>query len=160
MKIGELAGPVGARHAAKRVGRGIGSGHGKTSTRGHKGQKARGSVRPGFEGGQTPLQRRMRKLRGISKTAYPQGIFRKEYAVINLGQLARFAAGETVTPERLVEAGVIDAVHSGLRVLGEGDLTKSLTVHAHHFSKSAQQKLEAAGGTATVLETRRGPARG
>ena len=152
MKIGELTGVPGAKHARKRVGRGIGSGHGKTSTRGSKGQKARGSVRPGFEGGQTPLHRRMRKLRGISKTGYPRGIFRKEYAIVNVGQLERFEAGETLTPARLVEVGVIDAVHSGLRVLGNGELTKSLTVEAHHFSQAARQKLEAAGGAARLIE--------
>lgn len=156
MHIGDLRPPSGAKRDRKRVGRGTGSGHGKTSTRGHKGQKARGSVRPGFEGGQTPLQRRMRKLRGLSKTAYPQGIFHKEYAEVNVGQLERFEAGETLTPARLVEAGVIAAVHHGLRVLGEGEITKALTVEAHHFSKSAQQKLEAAGGAARLIETKRG----
>ena len=151
MNIGDLASPPGSRKAAKRVGRGIGSGHGKTSTRGHKGQKARGSIRPGFEGGQTPLNRRMRKRRGISQTAYPQGIFRKEYAIINVGQLERFDAGEVLTPARLLELGMFETLKDGVRILGGGELTKSLTVEAHHFTKSAQQKLEAAGGTVRLI---------
>ena len=91
MRLEQLQPPAGAHKSAKRVGRGIGSGHGKTSCRGHKGQRARNSVRPGFEGGQTPIHRRMRKLKGISKNAMNIGIFRKTYAVVNVGQLEKFA---------------------------------------------------------------------
>jgi len=146
-----LASPLGARHRPKRKGCGIGSGHGKTAGRGHKGQKARGKVRPGFEGGQTPLQRRMRKLRGISKTAYPQGRFRKHYAAINLGQLERLEANSEVTPQLLLERGLIRKLGAGLRILGGGELTKPLRVKAHHFSASARRKLEALGGAAEVV---------
>lgn len=151
VRLEKLSGPAGSRQAPKRVGRGIGSGHGKTSTRGHKGQWARGSVRPGFEGGQTPLQRRLRKRKGISKTAMNIGIFRKEYAIVNVGQLDQFEPRTVVTPNLLVEARIIRDVHDGLRVLGNGELTKPLTVHAHHFSSSAAAKITAAGGSTEVL---------
>jgi large subunit ribosomal protein L15 len=151
MKIGELSPAAGSRHARKRVGCGIGSGHGKTCGRGMKGQKARGSVPPRFEGGQTPLHRRMRKLRGVSKSAMPRGMFRKEYAVINVGQLERFDAETPVTPEALVASGVIKSAKDGVRILGEGEITKPLRVLASHFSKSARAKLEAAGGTVEVV---------
>ena len=151
LHLGNLSSPAGTKHRPKRRGCGIGSGHGKTSTRGHKGQKARGTIRPGFEGGQTPLQRRMRKLRGISKTAYPQGRFRKEYAMVNLGQLDRLEASTEVTPDLLLERKIIRKLGAGLRVLGEGKLTKPLHVKAHHFSASAKQQLEALGGTAEVI---------
>ncbi len=151
MRLDSLAAPDGARTGKKRVGRGTGSGHGKTATRGHKGQWARGSVRPGFEGGQTPLQRRLRKRKGISKTAMNIGIFRKEYAIINVGQLDRFAAHTVVTPALLVQTGLVRALRDGLRVLGGGELTKPLTVSAHHFSASAAEKIAAAGGRTEVL---------
>ena len=118
LHLGNLSSPAGTKHRPKRKGCGIGSGHGKTSTRGHKGEKARGTVRPGFVGGQTPLQRRMRKLRGISKTAYPQGRFRKEYAMVNLGQLDRLEASTEVTPDLLLERKIIRKLGAGLRVLG------------------------------------------
>lgn len=151
VRLEQLTAPAGAKKAAKRVGRGIGSGHGKTSTRGHKGQWARGSVRPGFEGGQTPLQRRLRKRKGISKTAMNIGIFRKEYAIVNIGQLDQFEPQTVITPELLVQARVIREVHDGLRVLGNGELSKPLTVRAHHFSSSAAAKISAAGGSTEVL---------
>ncbi len=151
MKVHELSPAEGHRHASKRVGRGTGSGHGKTSTRGHKGQRARGSVRPGFEGGQTPMQRRMRKLKGISKTAMNIGIFRKEYAIINVGQLDRLEPETVVTPDLLLKMRIIRDLGEGLRVLGSGELTKPLTVHAHHFSASAAEKIAAAGGRVEVL---------
>jgi len=151
MKIGELSPQPGSRSRRKRVGFGIGSGHGKTAGRGMKGQKARGSVPPRFEGGQTPLHRRMRKLRGISKSAMPRGMFRKEYAIVNVGQLDRFDPDTQVTAEALVEAGVIKSVRDGVRILGEGEITKPLRVLASHFSKSARAKLEAAGGTVEVV---------
>jgi len=151
MELHNLSAPVGANSKPKRVGRGIGSGHGKTSCRGHKGQRARGSVRPGFEGGQTPIQRRLRKLKGISKTAMNIGIFRKDYAIINVGQLELLAPNTVVTPELLLQTRVIRELHQGLRVLGNGELTKPLTVHAHHFSSSAAAKIQAAGGSTEVI---------
>jgi len=148
MRIGELKPTPGAKRRPKRVGCGIGSGHGKTSCRGMKGQKARGSVPPRFEGGQTPLHRRLRKLRGVSKNAMPRGMFHKDYAIINVGQLERFEAATEVTPEVLIAAGVIKSARDGVRVLSEGEVTKPLRVLASHFSKSARAKLEAAGGEA------------
>ena len=151
IRLEKLSAPAGATTSAKRVGRGIGSGHGKTSTRGHKGQRARGSVRPGFEGGQTPLQRRLRKLKGISKTAMNIGIFRKEYAIVNVGQLEVFEPNTVVTPELLVQARIVRELRSGLRVLGNGELTRPLTVRAHHFSSSAAAKIDAAGGSTEVI---------
>jgi large subunit ribosomal protein L15 len=150
VRIGDLAPPEGARHKVKRRGRGIGSGHGKTSTRGHKGQKARTNVPPGFEGGQTPLQRRMRKKRGISKTAMPVGPFRTHYAEVNVGQLEPFEAGSVVDAQTLLERRVIRKLRDGVRVLGNGELSKALTVRASHFSASAAAKIEAAGGRAEV----------
>lgn len=151
MRLETLQASEGAHTRKKRVGRGTGSGHGKTSTRGHKGQWARGSVRPGFEGGQTPLQRRLRKLKGISKTAMNIGIFRKEFAIINVGQLDRLAANTVVTPDLLVQTGLVRELRDGLRVLGGGELTKPLIVSAHHFSASAVQKISAAGGRTEVI---------
>ncbi len=151
MRLEHLQAPAGAHKSAKRVGRGIGSGHGKTSCRGHKGQRARNTVRPGFEGGQTPIQRRMRKLKGISKNAMNIGIFRKAYAVVNVGQLDKFAPDTVVTPDLLLETRVIRELRDGVRVLGVGEVTKPLTVHAHHFSSAAADKIHAAGGNTEVL---------
>jgi len=151
MRIGQLSPAPGSTHKRKRVGCGIGSGHGKTCGRGMKGQKARGSVPPRFEGGQTPLHRRMRKLRGVSKSAMPRGMLRKEYAIINVGQLERFEPGTQITAERLKESGVVKSIKDGVRVLGEGELTKPLHILASHFSASARGKVEAAGGTAEVV---------
>jgi large subunit ribosomal protein L15 len=152
MHIGDLRPAPGAKKKRKRVGRGHGSGHGKTSTRGMKGQKARGSVRPGFEGGQTPLYRRLRKHRGVSQAARNTGIFRRSYAEVNVGRLEEcFDAGAAVTPELLLQQRVVRKLGDGLRILGGGDLTKALTVRAHHFSAAARAKIEAAGGTAEVI---------
>lgn len=145
MKLGELRPNPGAKHRAKRVGRGIGSGHGKQATRGAKGQYARNTVRRGFEGGQTPLHRRLPRRRGFNN------IFAKEYAIINLSQLARFDAGSEVTPELLLQSGVVSDLKDGLKVLGDGDLGKALTVRAHKFSKSAVEKISASGGAAEVI---------
>jgi len=126
----------------------MGSGHGKTSTRGMKGQKARGSVRPGFEGGQTPLYRRLRKQRGKGKSARNLGIFRQTYSEINVGRLNEcFDPGAEVTPELVKERRIVRNLRDGLRVLGEGEVTKALTVRAHHFRGAARSKLEAAGGS-------------
>lgn len=152
MHLGDLRPAQGAKKRRKRVGRGMGSGHGKTSTRGMKGQKARYSVRPGFEGGQTPLYRRLRKRRGIGKSARNLGIFRRNYAEVNVGRLEdRFDAGTVVTPELLRQQGMVRGAIDGLRVLGQGQLAKALTIRAHHFSASARAKIEAAGGTAEVI---------
>lgn len=152
MHIGDLAPAPGAKRRRRRVGRGMASGRGKTSGRGMKGQKARGQVRPGFEGGQTPLYRRLRKLRGSGKSARNLGVFRREWAEVNVGRLeARFAAGEVVTPELVRERRLVRKAGEGLRVLGAGELTKALVVRAHHFSAAARTKIEAAGGTVEVI---------
>jgi large subunit ribosomal protein L15 len=152
MHLDELKPPRGAKKRKKRLGRGMGSGLGKTSGRGMKGQKARTNVRPGFEGGQTPLYRRLRKQRGISQAARNIGIFRRDYAEVNVGRLEEiFDAGAEVTPEALLERRVIRKLNDGLRVLGDGVVSKALTVRAHHFTAAARAKIEAAGGTAEVI---------
>ncbi|MCL6634675.1 MAG: 50S ribosomal protein L15 [Peptococcaceae bacterium] len=146
MKLHELRPAPGARTRPTRKGQGIGSGLGKTAGRGHKGQKARsgGGVRPGFEGGQMPLQRRMPK-RGFHNK------FAREIVAVNVDQLNRFENGATVTPETLLAARVIKKVGDGVKILGNGTLEKSLTVQAHAFSKAAQEKIAAAGGRAEVI---------
>lgn len=146
MKLHELKPSEGSRHTRKRVGRGYGSGLGKTSGRGQKGQKSRsgGGVRPGFEGGQLPLIQRLPK-RGFTNPT------RKEYAVVNVKTLNRFSEGTEVTPELLLETRVIRKVNSGVKILGEGQLENKLTVKAHKFSASAKEAIEAAGGTAEVI---------
>lgn len=146
MKLHELQPAPGSRHTKKRVGRGIGSGMGKTSTRGHKGQWARsgGGVRVGFEGGQNPLYRRLPK-RGFTN------IHRKEYAIVNLEDLNRFAAGTEVTPETLLETGVVKNPKAGIKILGDGELKVGLTVKANKFSETAVQKIQAAGGKTEVI---------
>lgn len=141
----------GARKKKKRVGRGIGSGHGKTSTRGQKGQHARNTVRPGFEGGQTPLSRRLPKLRGKGKGAMPIGLTRKVYGIVNLDHLSTLPAGTVVTAELLRERGIVKGRHDGLRVLGNGDIKQALTVRALHVTTSAREKIEAAGGTVELI---------
>ena len=147
MKLHELEKNIGATHAKKRVGRGSGSGLGKTSGRGQKGQKARsgGSINPVFEGGQLPLYRRLPK-RGFSN--YP---FKNEYAVINLSDLNVFEDGTVVTPALLKERGIVKKQLSGIKVLGEGQLEKKLTVQAHKFSKSAIDKINESGSKAEVI---------
>lgn len=146
MKLHELKPAPGARKKPTRKGQGIGSGLGKTAGRGHKGQNARsgGGVRPCFEGGQMPLQRRLPK-RGFTN------IFRKEIIAINVDDLNRFENGTVVTPEALQEAGVIKKIADGVKILGNGELERSLTVKAHAFSKSAAEKIAAAGGTVEVI---------
>nr|6PPF_L Chain L, 50S ribosomal protein L15 [Bacillus subtilis]6PVK_L Chain L, 50S ribosomal protein L15 [Bacillus subtilis] len=145
MKLHELKPSEGSRKTRNRVGRGIGSGNGKTAGKGHKGQNARsgGGVRPGFEGGQMPLFQRLPK-RGFTN------INRKEYAVVNLDKLNGFAEGTEVTPELLLETGVISKLNAGVKILGNGKLEKKLTVKANKFSASAKEAVEAAGGTAEV----------
>lgn len=146
IQIGTLRPPAGAHKRPKRVGQGMGSGHGKTATRGSKGQRSRAGMRmrPGFEGGQMPLHRRLPK-RGFTN------IFKKRYAIVNLGDLAKLDPKEKVTPELLVKHGVIKRMHDGLRVLGGGELSAPLQIAAHHFSKSAEEKIAKAGGKAEVI---------
>jgi large subunit ribosomal protein L15 len=146
MKLHELRPTEGSRKERKRLGRGIGTGQGKTSGKGHKGQNARsgGGVRPGFEGGQTPLFQRLPK-RGFTN------IHRKEFTIVNLDTLNRFEEGTEVTPELLLETGVISKYTAGVKILGKGKLEKKLTVKAHKFSSSAQEAIEAAGGKTEVV---------
>lgn len=144
MKLNELKPAAGSRFKRLRKGRGLSSGHGFTSGRGTKGQKAHGKTRLGFEGGQMPLYRQMPK-RGFSN------INRKEYAVVNLTTLNRFDDGAEVTPAVLLENGVIKNVKSGVKILGNGKLTKKLTVKANKFSASAVKAIEAAGGKTEVM---------
>lgn len=146
MKLHTLKPAEGSRKARKRVGRGHGSGHGKTSGRGHKGQNARsgGGVRPGFEGGQNPIYRRLPK-RGFKNPN------RKVYAIVNLKTLDRFAEGTEVTPELLLEKGVVKNLKDGVKILGDGELSKRLTVKAHKFSQTAEEKITAVGGATEVI---------
>jgi large subunit ribosomal protein L15 len=147
--------PAQKRRARKRIGRGMGSGKGRYSGRGIKGQKARSGsnkMRAGFEGGQMPAYMRTGKLRGPhSKDAMPVGPFRTFTFALNVRDLERFDDGTEVTPESLAAAGLIKNTRTDVKILGEGDLTKKLTVKAHRFSASAVKKIEAAGGTATSL---------
>ena len=145
MKLHELGPAAGSTTAPKRLGRGVGSGLGKTSGKGHKGAKARsgGGKRPGFEGGQMPLYRRVPK-KGFTN------IFRTEYATVNVGQLEIFDNGATVTVETLKEAGLVKKTLAGVKILGNGDLTKKITVEAAKFSQVAKEKIEALGGKAEV----------
>lgn len=144
--IGTLRPPAGAHKRPKRVGQGMGSGHGKTATRGSKGQRSRAGMRmrPGFEGGQMPLHRRLPK-RGFTN------IFKKRYAIVNLGDLAKLDPKEKVTPDLLAKLGIVGRLHDGLRVLGGGELSAPLQIAAHHFSKSAEEKIAKAGGKAEVI---------
>jgi large subunit ribosomal protein L15 len=132
----------------KRIGRGPGSGTGKTAGRGEKGQKSRSgySRKVGFEGGQMPLHRR------VPKRGFTNAPFRKEFAEVNLGRLEVFEDGTIVTPEVLVKWGIVKRVRDGVKILGKGDLTKALTVHAHRFSARAKERIAGAGGKAEVLE--------
>lgn len=148
MKIEDLRPSDGSTKKRKRVGRGPGSGHGKTSTRGHKGQKARSGAKknPGFEGGQMPMQRRLPK-RGFKN--YP---FKLEFAIVNLRDIAKIETSDEITPDILVEKGLIKKVLDGVKVLGNGEVSRSVTVKAHAFSESAKKKIAAAGGKAEVIE--------
>lgn len=147
MKLNNITPTEGAFKERKRVGRGTGSGLGKTSGKGHKGQNARsgGGVRVGFEGGQLPLFRR------LSKRGFNNYNFRTNYAVINLSDLEKFADGTEVTPELLIENGIIKKQLDGIKVLGHGTLTKKLNVKANKFSTTAKEKIEAIGGTTEVI---------
>ncbi len=148
MKLHELQPAEGSKQSPKRVGRGIGSGLGKTSGKGHKGQKARsgGGKGPYFEGGQTPLQRRMPK-RGFSNAR-----FKVEYTEVNVGLLDRFSADEVITPEFLIEQGLVKQVkNGGIKILGNGEVTKAFKVQTNAISQAAQAKIEAAGGSVEVI---------
>ncbi|HEX8986206.1 MAG TPA: 50S ribosomal protein L15 [Bryobacteraceae bacterium] len=145
MNLSGLRPPAGQKKNRKRIGRGMGSGRGKTSTRGHKGQHAGTGFgqKRGFEGGQMPLHRRLPK-RGFTN------IFKKKYAVVNLGKLEKLE-GDSFSADRLIELGVISEIGDGLKVLGTGELTRKITIEAHQFSKSALEKIQKAGGTAQVI---------
>lgn len=147
MKLHELEKNIGATHSKKRVGRGSGSGLGKTSGKGQKGQKARSgaSINPVFEGGQLPLYRR------IPKRGFSNAKFKTEYAVVNLEELNVFEDGTVVTPALLSETGMVKQQLSGIKVLGNGNLEKKLTIKAHKFSKSALEKINESGSTAEVI---------
>ena len=146
MKLHDLAPSRGAKHKPKRIGRGPGSGHGKTATKGHKGLKARsgGGQRPGFEGGQMPLIRRVPKY-GFTNQ------FRTEYTIINLKSLADLETTEAITPQLLMNKGLVGRKGELIKILAQGELTKPLVVQAHKFSKSAEAKIQAAGGRAEVI---------
>ncbi|MCL6584431.1 MAG: 50S ribosomal protein L15 [bacterium] len=146
MNLSQLKPAEGSRKRRKRVGRGSGSGHGKTSCRGHKGQNARagGGVRRGFEGGQMPLQRRLPK-RGF------RNIFGKEYALVNVSALEAFDEGSMVGPTELVQRGLVKKIIDGIKILGDGELTKPLKIKAHKFSKTAIEKIRTAGGEVEVI---------
>lgn len=141
MELNSIKPALGSTKNRKRIGRGPGSGHGKTATKGHKGQKARsgGSVKAGFEGGQMPLQRRLPK-RGFTP------LTRNEYAVVNLAQLDAFESGSIVDVDAMRKAGFIGKIIDGVKILAKGEITKSVTVKAHKFSAAAKEKIEAAGG--------------
>lgn len=147
MKLHELSPAPGSTKVRKRIGRGPGSGTGKTSGKGHKGQNARsgGGVRPGFEGGQMPLHRRVPK-RGFNN------IFATEYAIVNIADLeARFEADAVIDTQALIDSGLVNKTYDGIKILGNGDLTKSFTVKAAKFSKSAKEKIENVGGKTEVI---------
>ena len=145
MNLSDLRPPAGQKKPRKRVGRGMGSGTGKYSTRGAKGQRSISGFgqKRGFEGGQMPLHRRLPK-RGFTN------IFKKQFAIVNLGRLEKLE-GDTFNADRLMQLGVIKKLHDGLKVLGTGQLTRTITVQAHHFSKSALDKIQKAGGTAQTI---------
>lgn len=148
MRIHDLRAPMGARKKPKRVGRGKGSGHGGTATRGHKGQKARagGNISPRFEGGQMPL------LRRIPKRGFNNARFARKYQYVNIVTLdEKFGENATVTPEQMYEAGIIEDLQTPVKILAKGDITKPLTVKAHKFSANAKSKIESAGGKAEVI---------
>ena len=147
MKQNELRPPAGSKHKRKRVGRGVGSGHGTYSCRGIKGQKSRsgGGVHPLFEGGQNPLVKRLPHKRGFTN------IFRREYAIVNVDRLNVFPDGAEVTPQELLSAGILKGLRDPIKILGQGELTHQLVVKANKFSRAAKNKIESAGGRAEVI---------
>lgn len=152
MKVHELQPARGSRRGRRRVGRGYAAGQGKTCGRGSKGQGSREQIRVGFEGGQMPLYRRMPKQRGTSKSSRPWEPFRKEFDIVNVGDLNRFEEDTLVTPELLHEVGLVRRTRHGVRVLGNGELVKPLAIRAHHVSDGARAKIESAGGSVEVIE--------
>ena len=148
MRQDELSPVPGSKRERKRVGRGDGSGHGTYSGRGVKGQKSRSGfrMRPGFEGGQLPLIKRLPRKRGFTN------IFRTEYSIVNMSKLNAFESGSEVTPESLVSAGLVKSLRHPVKILAEGDINHPLTIKAHKFSAAARAKIEAAGGTAEEVE--------
>src|SRR5471030_1126516 len=146
MSLHKLTSGDGGTRKKRRIGRGIGSGMGKTATRGTKGQKARRQIHPNFEGGQSPIHRRLPVKKGF------RNINHKEFAIVNLDDLETlFEAGTEVTPEALIKSGIISGVKDGVKILAFGELTKKLTVHAHKFSKAAVEAISAKGGEAVTL---------
>jgi large subunit ribosomal protein L15 len=145
MNLSNLKPPPGQKQKKQRIGQGMGSGRGKYSGRGAKGAKSVSgySIMRGFEGGQMPLHRRLPK-RGFTN------IFRKEYAIVNLGTLEKLD-GDTFSPDRLMELGLVKKLGAGLKILGNGELTRKITIQAHHFSKSALEKIQKAGGTGEII---------
>jgi len=155
VKQHELAPSIGARHKRKRIGRGLGSGHGRTAGKGSKGQLARAGrhIRPGFEGGQNPLIKRLPEKRGFTN------IFRVEYDTINITVLNRFEADSEVTPQRFVDEGLVKSLRKPIKILGNGELLKPLTVSAHKFTQTARSKIEAAGGMVEEIDSESGTKR-
>jgi large subunit ribosomal protein L15 len=152
MALHKLRPEKGSTKRRRIIARGIGSGMGKTATRGTKGQKARRQIHPNFEGGQTPIQRRLPVKKGF------RNVNAKTYAIVNLDDLERlFEKGATVTPEDLVKTGIISGIKDGVKILGFGEITKALKVSAHHFSQSAEDKIAKAGGTVTKVERKKAP---
>ncbi|MBF0330179.1 MAG: 50S ribosomal protein L15 [Nitrospirae bacterium] len=153
MRIEDFSPEDGSKKKRKRIGRGPGSGHGRTATKGHKGQKARsgGPKGPSFEGGQTPLQRR------LPKRGFKNAPFKKEYVTVNLSDIVRhidkFSDVDAITPEVLIKKKVVKKIKDGIKILGKGDLAKAFTIKAHVFSASAATKISAAGGKAEVIST-------
>jgi len=145
----KLAPHPGSTHKIKRIGRGLGSGHGRTACKGSKGQKARAGykVRPGFEGGQNPLTKRLPELRGFTN------IFRIEYSTINVSHLNRFEAESVVTPQRLVAEGLLKSLKQPVKILGDGEIKKPLTIRVNRFTQQARRKIESAGGTAEEIDS-------
>jgi len=141
MNLSDLKPNEGSTHRRKRIGRGVGSGWGKTAGRGTKGMKSRDTVPATFEGGQTPLHRRLPQKRGFTP------LFKKTYAIVNISALERFDEGTEVTPELLLSTKVVGELKDGIKILGNGELTKKLSVKAHHFSKTAEEKITSLGGT-------------
>jgi len=155
VKQHELAPSIGAKHKRKRIGRGLGSGHGRTAGKGSKGQLARAGrhIRPGFEGGQNPLIKRLPEKRGFTN------IFRVEYDTINITVLNRFEADSEVTPQRFVDEGLVKSLKKPIKILGNGELLKPLTVSAHKFTQTARSKIEAAGGIVEEINSESGTKR-
>lgn len=155
MNLSDLTPADGSVKRRKKIGRGPGSGHGKTSTRGHKGDKARGQSKVGFEGGQTPLHRRLPKQRGLgtglTSRGFNTGRYKTHYHIVNLSELEVFEAGTEITPELLAEKRVIKDTTLGVKVLAGGEFTKKLTIKAQKFSASAQAAITELGGTAEVI---------